>query len=200
MYDLRHLFATTLLNKGADLAAVSKLMGHSTVKLTADTYYHYMVLNTIMDEKNYLITKSDDAHQRAEKNVKELNTYLDKVDAIARQYNLDSLLKQSQTAREETSKYADKYREGVKSIKDNQDAVKEMVRTGNIVGDAADKFLSMQVAAYTKAQKDGVEAATLDKYVQRYIVTTRIYELALKIMGSTSITLLKTLSILSLQN
>ena len=42
MYDLRHLFATTLLNKGADLAAVSKLMGHSTVKLTADTYYHYM--------------------------------------------------------------------------------------------------------------------------------------------------------------
>lgn len=141
-----------------------------------------MALNTIMEEKNYLITKSDDAHQRAEKNVKELNTYLDKVDAIARQYNLDSLLKQSQTAREETSKYADKYREGVKSIKDNQDAVKEMVRTGNIVGDAADKFLSMQVAAYTKAQKDGVEAATLDKYVQRYIVTTRIYELALKIM------------------
>lgn len=42
MYDLRHLFATTLLTKGADLAAVSKLMGHSTVKMTADTYYHYL--------------------------------------------------------------------------------------------------------------------------------------------------------------
>ena len=42
MYDLRHLFATTLLRKGADLAAVSKMMGHSTVKMTADTYYHYM--------------------------------------------------------------------------------------------------------------------------------------------------------------
>jgi len=42
MYDLRHLFATTLRNKGADLAAVSKMMGHSTVKLTADTDYHYM--------------------------------------------------------------------------------------------------------------------------------------------------------------
>lgn len=42
MYDLRHLFATTMLANGADLAAVSKLMGHSTVKMTADVYYHYM--------------------------------------------------------------------------------------------------------------------------------------------------------------
>lgn len=42
MYDLRHLFATTMLTNNADLAAVSKLMGHATVKMTADTYYHYM--------------------------------------------------------------------------------------------------------------------------------------------------------------
>jgi len=31
-----------LAQQGGDLAAVSKMMGHSTVKLTADTYYHYM--------------------------------------------------------------------------------------------------------------------------------------------------------------
>jgi len=42
MYDLRHLFATTMLSKGADLAAVSKLMGHSRVTMTADTYYQYL--------------------------------------------------------------------------------------------------------------------------------------------------------------
>lgn len=42
MYDLRHLFATTMLSKGADLAAVSKLMGHSKVTMTADTYYQYL--------------------------------------------------------------------------------------------------------------------------------------------------------------
>jgi len=40
-YDVRHLYCTTLLNNGADLAAVSKLMGHSTIKMTADTYYHF---------------------------------------------------------------------------------------------------------------------------------------------------------------
>jgi integrase len=40
MYDLRHLFASTMFANGADLAAVSKLMGHSTVKMAADVYYH----------------------------------------------------------------------------------------------------------------------------------------------------------------
>ncbi|GAB6037866.1 hypothetical protein JCM15519_24250 [Fundidesulfovibrio butyratiphilus] len=42
MYDLRHLFATTMLSRGADLAAVSKLMGHANVTMTADTYYQYL--------------------------------------------------------------------------------------------------------------------------------------------------------------
>lgn len=42
MYDLRHLFASTMLANGADLAAVSKLMGHSRITMTANTYYQYM--------------------------------------------------------------------------------------------------------------------------------------------------------------
>ena len=40
MYDVRHLFASVLLTGGADLQAVSKLMGHASVKMTADQYYH----------------------------------------------------------------------------------------------------------------------------------------------------------------
>ena len=42
MYDLRHMFATTMLANGADLAAVSKLMGHSRITMTADVYYQCM--------------------------------------------------------------------------------------------------------------------------------------------------------------
>lgn len=42
MYDLRHMFATTMLANGADLAAVSKLMGHAKITMTADVYYQYM--------------------------------------------------------------------------------------------------------------------------------------------------------------
>jgi len=40
MYDVRHLFARSMLNNGADLAAVSRLMGHASVKMTADVYYN----------------------------------------------------------------------------------------------------------------------------------------------------------------
>ena len=42
LYDFRHMFATLMLANGADLAAVSKLMGHASVKMTADTYYQYL--------------------------------------------------------------------------------------------------------------------------------------------------------------
>lgn len=40
LYDLRHLSASTMLAGGADLKAVSKILGHSSTRMTADTYYH----------------------------------------------------------------------------------------------------------------------------------------------------------------
>jgi integrase len=40
LYDIRHLFASTILANGGDLMAVSKLLGHSSTRMTASTYYH----------------------------------------------------------------------------------------------------------------------------------------------------------------
>jgi len=40
MYDIRHLFASTLLAKGADLAAVSRILGHADIATTQRSYYH----------------------------------------------------------------------------------------------------------------------------------------------------------------
>jgi len=39
-YDLRHWYGSSLLRRGADLKAVSELMGHSSPNLTLSTYYH----------------------------------------------------------------------------------------------------------------------------------------------------------------
>jgi len=141
-----------------------------------------MALATIMEEKNYLLFEKKETFQQAESNVEELFSFLDKVDQVASEYGNAALLAQSKTAREETSKYADKYRAGVSSLKANKVFVTDMIQKGNIVGEAADTFLELQVKAYSQAMVKGANAKQLDGYVQRYIITTNIYAHALKIM------------------
>ncbi|NLI80381.1 MAG: tyrosine-type recombinase/integrase [Deltaproteobacteria bacterium] len=42
IYDVRQLFATVLLSRGADLAAVSRILEHTSTKMTADQYNHLL--------------------------------------------------------------------------------------------------------------------------------------------------------------
>lgn len=39
-HELRHTFATNLIQAGVDVKVVSQLLGHSSVKITYDTYVH----------------------------------------------------------------------------------------------------------------------------------------------------------------
>jgi integrase len=41
-HDLRHTFATLTLAKGANVKTVSKMLGHSTIRVTLDVYAHVM--------------------------------------------------------------------------------------------------------------------------------------------------------------
>lgn len=40
IHALRHTFASNLINAGVDIKVVSQLLGHSSVKITYDTYVH----------------------------------------------------------------------------------------------------------------------------------------------------------------
>ncbi|RLQ01573.1 tyrosine-type recombinase/integrase, partial [Micromonospora sp. CV4] len=42
LHDLRHAFATFLLDQGEELWTVMELLGHSTIRMTADTYGHVL--------------------------------------------------------------------------------------------------------------------------------------------------------------
>jgi integrase len=42
IHDIRHTFASLLLSRGANVVYVSKMLGHSSPKITLDRYSHYM--------------------------------------------------------------------------------------------------------------------------------------------------------------
>ena len=42
IHDLRHTYATIRISKGDNIADVSNQLGHHSVKLTMDVYYHWM--------------------------------------------------------------------------------------------------------------------------------------------------------------
>jgi integrase len=42
LHDLRHTYATFLLQKGTSVWWVSRQMGHSSIQVTIDTYFHYL--------------------------------------------------------------------------------------------------------------------------------------------------------------
>jgi len=41
-HDLRHTFATLLIQNGEPIAYVQEQLGHSSIKLTVDTYTYWM--------------------------------------------------------------------------------------------------------------------------------------------------------------
>ena len=53
-HTLRHSFATRCMELGVDVATISKLLGHASVKMTADTYTHSM-----MEQRRVAVRKLD---------------------------------------------------------------------------------------------------------------------------------------------
>jgi integrase len=42
MHDLRHTYATMRIDAGHNIADVSKQLGHHSIRITIDTYHHWM--------------------------------------------------------------------------------------------------------------------------------------------------------------
>ena len=60
-YDLRHAFATHLLESGATLKDVSELLGHSSIRVTADVY-----VQVSEKRKHFIVALLDDSESAAD--------------------------------------------------------------------------------------------------------------------------------------
>ena len=70
---LRHTYATTLYRAGVDLRTAQKLMGHSSIQVTADIYTHLEQEDSlhVADKLNeYLSCKSENSAKSSQKVVK----------------------------------------------------------------------------------------------------------------------------------
>ena len=41
-HNTRHTFATLMISKGENIAFISKMLGHSSIKVTVDTYFKWI--------------------------------------------------------------------------------------------------------------------------------------------------------------
>ena len=167
---------------GKVASATFSITDHYAKAVQYATGVERMSLWTVLEEKNYLLKKDDASRQRVEDRLQQLFRELDKVDALGKQFNDTALLERARKARQEAQLYMEKFRVGVESLKANKSAEESMINNGRRVEQAASRFMQLQVDAYTRIQGQDVAASMLDEYVQRYIITSNIYTLALEIM------------------
>ena len=50
IHDLRHSYATIRITAGHNIADVSRQLGHASIKITVDTYYHWIDMQDKISE------------------------------------------------------------------------------------------------------------------------------------------------------
>ena len=108
--------------------------------------------NCILQEKNYILTKDDKFHDTVKKNLGDLFGNLDKVDAVAKEYNNTALADKSREVRKISTDYGKLYDDGVAAFKSNGAGATLMQDKGQLVSDEARGYLAAKKAEYLEAK------------------------------------------------
>jgi methyl-accepting chemotaxis protein len=130
-------------------------------------------LRTIMDEKMYLLYQDAQYQQAAMSNIDQINTSLDAVDTVAKKYNDQDLLSQSQQVRTVTAQYKDLYNQGVAKLQANKAAATTMNDKGQVVVTQAQAYFQ---AKLTDTTDQGKQALTIVVDIWDTALQTRLHE------------------------
>jgi len=131
---------------------VSGLQNHSLAAVKNSTGVERAAFETILEEKNFLLLKKDEIHQKAQKKLRELVACLDQVDKIADSYDDVDLAKKSQDVRALATQYGKLYDEGVAALKNNQAGEATMDEKGTLVANEAAAYMAAKKAEYLEAK------------------------------------------------
>jgi methyl-accepting chemotaxis protein len=131
---------------------VNTLSQHALPAVQHSTGVERSAFECILEEKNYVLDKKEEIHQKAKKKVAELMGNLDKVDKVAAQFNDTALGKKSKEVRQIVTQWAELYEKGVVSIQDNSAGETTMNAKGQLVGDEASAYMASKKTEYMEAK------------------------------------------------
>ncbi|MEN6459685.1 MAG: methyl-accepting chemotaxis protein, partial [Thermoguttaceae bacterium] len=132
---------------------VNGLTDHSLAAVKNATGVERAALETLLQEKEYLIGMKDEANQQTKKKLAELTAYLDAVDAVASRFNDTNLANKSKDVRAIVTQYGKLYDEGVAALKSNKAGEAAMNEKGGLVNDEATAYLASKKAEYLEAKE-----------------------------------------------
>jgi len=131
---------------------VGSLSQHSLPAVQHSTGVERSAFECIMEERNYVISQKDEAHQKAKLKVAELMGNLDKVDKVATEFKDTTLETKSKDVRRISQQWAELYEKGVAAFQSNQTAATELAAKGTIVHNEADGYLTAKNTEYMDAK------------------------------------------------
>ena len=150
------------------------LSQHALPAVQHSTGVERSAFECILEEKNYVLEKKDEIHQKAKKKVSELMANLDKVDKVATQFNDTELAKKSKEVRLIVTQWADLYEKGVAAIQSNGTGETTMNAKGQLVGDEASGYMAAKKTEYMEAKS----ALAIVNQINALALETRMNEKA----------------------
>ncbi|MEI8376685.1 MAG: hypothetical protein WCJ35_28045, partial [Planctomycetota bacterium] len=149
---------------------VSGLSDHSLAAVKNSTGVERSAFETILEEKNYLLFKKDEIHEKAKKKLTELAGSLDAVDKVAERFSDADLAKKSKEVRGLATQYGKLYDEGVGALKNNKAGEETMNAKGTLVGNEASAYMASKKAEYLES----TNARTIVNSINATALETRL--------------------------
>lgn len=129
-------------------------------------------LESILQEKKYLLEKKDEIHQAAKEKLAALNTSLDNVDKVAEQFDDAALAAKSKDVRGIAGHYGQLFDDGVAALKTNKAGETTMDAKGELVGSEASAYMTSKKAEYL----EGKDALGVVNRINALAIETRMNE------------------------